>query len=98
MSKYVKKDQWVWVVVQEPGRDEHFLGIEDEKRGESFIPVFLQKEEAQQGLNHLPLEKEMKYEVQAIRLNNLATDAAQKGFMVFVLNGSGEVLEKIKSK
>jgi hypothetical protein len=96
MSTDVKKDPWVWVVVQEPGGDEQFLGMEDDKRGESFIPVFLQKEEAQQGLNYLPLEKEMQYEVQAIRLNNLASDAAQKGFMVFVLNGSGEVLEKIK--
>lgn len=98
MSTVEQKDQWVWVVVQEPGGDERFLGIEDEERGESFIPVFLQKEEAQQGLNHLPLEKEMKYEVQAIPLNNLATHAAQKGFTVFVLNGIGEILEKIPSK
>jgi hypothetical protein len=98
MSTVEQKDQWVWVVVQGLGGDEQFIGLEDEESGESFIPVFLQKEEAQQGLNHLPLEKEMKYEVQAIRLNNLVSDAAQKEFMVFVLNGTGEILEKITSK
>ena len=98
MNTNVKEDQWVWVVVQEPGGDEQFLGIEDEERGESFIPVFLEKEEAQLGLKHLPIQKGIKYEVQAIRLNNLAGETTQKGFMVFVLNGTGEVLEKIKSK
>ncbi len=97
MSKYVEKDKWVWVVVQATAGEEQFLGMKDGEKGESFIPVFLEKEAAQQGLGHLPIEKGMKYEVQAIRLNNLAGDAAQMGFMVFVLDESGEVIEKIES-
>ena len=97
MSTDMKKDQWVWVVVQAPDGDAQFLGMQDDKEGVSFIPAFLEKAAAQQGLAHLPVKKEMKYEVQAIRLDDLSDRAVQKGFRVFILKGSGEVIEKIES-
>ena len=31
MSKLIGKDQWVWVVVQDPGGDEQFLGQYDHR-------------------------------------------------------------------
>jgi hypothetical protein len=37
-----------------------------------------------------------KYEVQAILREELIKDAAAGGFMIFLLNESGDVLEKIK--
>ena len=37
-----------------------------------------------------------KYEIQAIFYKELADSAAENGFMIFLLNADGEVLEKIK--
>jgi len=97
MSKLIEKDQWVWVVIQDPGGVEQFLGQQDAKNDETFIPVFLEKEEAQQGLSFLVREKELKYEVQAILYEDLSQRAGEYGFMLFLLNGAGEVLEKIET-
>ncbi len=96
MSKLIEKDQWVWVVIQDPGGVEQFLGRQDAKNDETFIPVFLEKEEAQQGLSFLVREKGLKYEVQAILYEDLSQRAGEYGFMLFLLNGAGELLEKIK--
>ena len=95
MSKLVKEEQWVWVVVQDPEGEEKFLGQRDEEKGVYFIPVFLEKNEANQGLRHLAKEKGRNFEVQAILYEELANHASDHGFMLFVMNGSGEVLEKI---
>jgi len=96
MSKLIEKDQWVWVVIQDPGGVEQFLGQQDSKNDETFIPVFLEKEEAQQGLSFLVREKGLKYEVQAILYEDLSQRAGEYGFMLFLLNGAGEVLKKIE--
>jgi len=95
MSKKIKDDQWVWVVVQDPEGNEQFLGQRDETKDISFIPMFLEKEAALQCMNHLTLERGHKYEVQAILYEELVPKAAEAGFRLFVLNESGEVLEKI---
>ena len=90
-------DQWVWVVVQDPGSNEQFLGQHDEEENISYIPVFSDKEAAQQGLLNLTREQGHKYEVQAILREELIKDAAAGGFFVFLLSESGQVIEKIKS-
>jgi len=90
----VQADQWVWVVIQDPGENEEFLGQHDHERDENFIPAFLEKEAAQDGLKYLATEKGHKYEVQAIRFDDLCRRADENGFLVFVLNETGEVLEK----
>ena len=61
----------------------------------SFIPTFLNKEDAVECLDHMTRDKEKKYEIQAIQYEELAHDAAKNKFMLFVLNGAGEILEKI---
>ena len=97
MNALIKKDQWVWVVVQDPGENEQFLGQYDAGTDESFIPIFLEKEEAQYGLNLLSREKGHKYEAQAIIYEEVADHASDKGFRLFVLNGEGEILDKVES-
>jgi len=92
----VQEDEWVWVVLQDPGENEQFLGQYDEEKKTSFIPAFLKKDEALQCLNQLARESGHKYEVQAIRSWDLAQQAAKAGFMIFVLTGEGEVVEKIE--
>jgi len=98
MSKLVKDDQWVWVVIQNPGGNEQFLGQQDEERGISFIPTFLEKEGAEQGLMLMARETGSRYEVQAILFEDLSQRASENGLMIFVVNAKGEVLEKIETK
>ena len=97
MSKLIKDEQWVWVVIQNPGGNEQFLGQKDEEKGLSFIPIFLEKEEAEQGLTLMAREEGRKYEVQAILFEDLCQRASENGLMLFVVNAKGEVLEKIES-
>ena len=95
MEKMIEGNQWVWVVVQDPDGHEEFLGQQDMERGESFIPAFLTKEEAQSSLHLLALSREHKYELQAILFEELSRHAAENGFMLFVLSGTGDILKKI---
>ena len=96
MKKELKPDTWIWVVVQNPGPHEQFLGQLYEDQNVSFIPAFFEKEDAQQCLIHMTTSKGVKYEVQAIFFEELAEDAIQHDFMIFMLNADGEILEKIK--
>jgi hypothetical protein len=96
MGVSIGEEQWLWVIVQDPGGNEQFLGVHDEEQKESFIPVFLEKEEALEGLKGLPRQEGHTYEVQAIRYGQLAPTAAEQGFMLFVVTRAGEVLEKIQ--
>lgn len=91
----IQNDQWVWVVVQDPGGHEEFLGQRDETEGISFIPVWLEKDAALDGLRLLARDKGVKYEVQAIQYETLAPKAAEAGFRLLVLDASGKVLERI---
>ena len=96
MTNAQAENQWVWVVVQDPGGKEQFLGQQDQQENISFIPAFHTKEEAQQCFMSLARQKGRKYEVQAILHEELLKDAAADGFMIFLLNENGDVLEKIK--
>ena len=94
MSKLIKKNSWVWVGVLDPGRNEKFLGRHLEEEGISFIPIFLEKEEALQCLKHLNSDEEQIFEIQAIRYQDLARNAVENGFTLFILNGAGDILER----
>lgn len=95
MSKLIQGNPWVWVVVMDPGGNEQFLGQHYKEEDISFIPTFLNKEDAIECLDHMTRDKEKKYEIQAIQYEELAHDAAENKFMLFILNGAGEILEKI---
>lgn len=96
MQNMKNEDQWVWIVVKDPGSNEQFLGQHDQKDDISFIPAFLDKDSAQQGFLYLVRQPGHKYEVQAILRDELLKEAAASGFMVFLLGDNGEVLEKIQ--
>jgi len=96
MKKELKPDTWIWVVVQNPGPNEQFLGQEYEDQNVSFIPAFFEKEDAQQCLIHMTTQKGDKHEVQAIFFSELVETAAKNDFMIFMLNADGEILETIK--
>ena len=96
MRTLIQGNPWVWVVVLNPGDNEQFLGQYDREKDVSFIPTFLEKDEALQSLEHLTRVQGHKYEVQAIQYQELALTALENGFMIFILNGAGGILEKIK--
>ncbi|MFC1533148.1 hypothetical protein ACFL7M_07280 [Thermodesulfobacteriota bacterium] len=93
----IKQDTWVWVVVQDPDGEEKILGQHDDEKDISFIPAFLDKEEAQKCLGHLAKENGKKHEVQTIQYGFLVRHSTENGFIIFILNGEGDVLEKVDS-
>jgi len=95
MSKLVNSEHWVWVIVQDPGGNEEFLGQKDTEKGVSFIPAFLEKEEAEKGLAKFSKQEGRKYEVQAIMFEDLCHRITGSGFSLFLLDGTGRVLERL---
>ena len=95
MGHLPKKNQWLWVLIQDPEGSEQILGQHDDDADISFIPAFMNKEQAQRCYNLLVREKGVKDEFQAIIYEDLVSHAAKNGFMIFLLNDSGEILEKI---
>jgi hypothetical protein len=96
MTRWTEEDPWIWVFVQDPGRNEQFLGQHDQERDISFIPFFREKEEAQAALPGLARDENLEHEAQAIRYRNLAEHAGRNGFRLFLLDGRGTILEKLE--
>ena len=95
MHALIEENPMVWVVVQTQGGTESFVGQHDQDLEIAYIPFFKEKEEAQKGQNLMNKAKGRKYEVQAIRLRELVRDAARSGFLLFLLDEDGRILEKI---
>jgi|SaaInl8_200m_RNA_FD_contig_91_67325_length_997_multi_3_in_0_out_0_2 hypothetical protein len=95
MSKLVKEEQWIWILVNDQGEKDEFLGRNDEKNNISFIPAFLEKEDALKCYNLLVTEKEKKYDVQAILYEDITYHCGENGFMLFILDETGDIKEKI---
>lgn len=93
MTISLKPETWVYVAVMDPGGNEQYVGLVDADET-SFIPAFLTKDEAQTCLINMPREKNKKYEVQAILYEELALDAIENGFAVYLLDGQGKIMEK----
>lgn len=95
MSTHIKKQQWVYVVIQDPDSNPQYLGQHDEDTGISFIPIFLEKEDALMCVNLMTRDKRKLSEVQAVIYEELTSHAAAAGFRLYLLNKAGEVIEKI---
>ena len=95
MNGMAEQNPWVWVAIQDPGGNEQILGQHDRESNIDFIPAFLEKDDASQALPHLIQETGKTYEIQTIRFNELARQARENGFVLFILNAAGHILEKI---
>jgi hypothetical protein len=95
MSTQIKKHQWVYVVIQNPNSNPQYLGQQEEDTGISFIPVFLEKEDALMCLNLMTRDKKTPVEAQAVIYEELAGHAVTAGFQLYLLNKAAEVIEKI---
>jgi hypothetical protein len=95
MSTLIKKHQWVYVVIQDPNSNPQYLGQHEEDTDISFIPIFLEKEDALMCVNLMTKDKQTSSEVQAVIYEELADHAATAGFRLYLLNKAGEVIKKI---
>lgn len=95
MPEKIKDDTWLWLVAENPENNEQFLGQTDSEMNISFLPAFLEKDTALQGLHLLVRDKTVKFEIQAIQYRDLVPKLAEEGFFLFVLDAEGNVLEKI---
>jgi hypothetical protein len=86
---------WLYVVVQNPDSDAQIMGQHDEAHDIRFIPAFRTKEDAQQGLLQLPTARGVKYEVQAMIIEDLRRYASEMGSLIFLLDADGRILEKL---
>ena len=86
---------WLYVAIQKTGNREQIVGQTDAEHAISYIPAFRSKEAAQQAIFHLHLEKKSKYEVQAIICEDLTRYAQEGGFVIFVLDEDGRVVERL---
>lgn len=93
----IMSNQWVWVVVQGSQGNEQMLGQHDTQADVSFIPCFLEKEQAMNGLGNLTKNPRQIYHVQAIIFEDLQSYAQTNGFMIYLLAATGEIIEKISS-
>lgn len=93
----MKIDQasWVYVLVQDPGKDENIVGQHDAEHDIDFIPAFTDKDTAHQGVVHMIKEAGQTYEVQAIIYEDLCRYAAEGQFLIFVLDGRGKIQAKL---
>ena len=92
----LKNDTWVWAIVQDPEGNEQFLGQYDEESNISFVPFFLKKEEAELCISGLIKKPGHKYEIHAILFEEIKLFCSREKAMLFLLNGTGEILEKIQ--
>ena len=90
-----EQDTWIWVIVQEPGGNEMFLGQYDTVDKVSFIPAFLERQDALEVLEKLDRDKDKEYEVQAIKHGLLTRYCEEHGFVIFILNSMGEILNRV---
>ncbi len=94
MTETIKDDSWVWAVALVGGGEDQLLGQTDKETGISFIPIFHSKDDAMQCVRHLNIEKGRKFEIQAVIYEDLAEKARENGFLIFLLNDEGKVMQK----
>ena len=91
----IESTTWLYVAIQKSGPSEQIVGQTDTEHDISYIPAFLDKETAQHALFQLQLEKKKKIEVQAIIYEDLAKHAVEGGFLIFILDDDGNVVERL---
>jgi len=89
-----KNRKWVYVLVGKAGREESFLGLYDEKTMVNFIPAFSTKEDAEDCYLTLPREKGVKYEIQAVHIEELHEHAGKNNFVVTMVDKDGRILKE----
>lgn len=89
-----KIEGWVYVFVADPEKEERFLGLFNQEQNVNFIPAFLSKEDANDCFLTMPREKGVKYELQAIHVEELQEIATENDFAVAMVDSEGKVIKE----
>ena len=95
MPRSIPENGWMWIIIQNPGKNEQIVGQEYETEKIAFIPAFLDKEQALMGLRRMTVDPKTPCESQAIHIDDLKREAFGNGFAIMVMKGTGEVIERI---
>ena len=93
MGEMEKIEGWIYVIVCDPGPNEHLLGLHSKEQDVAFIPTFQSRDAANDCLSTLPREKGKKYEVQAIHVEDLDETAKKNNFLVAMVDGDGNIIK-----
>ena len=96
MSKSIKNDTWVYVIVKNTESNEHLSGLHDDVDNVNFLPSFFEKDHAEKCLADMFDDGKGAYEVQAIIYEELSSYAKKNDFMVYILDFKGNIINKIK--
>lgn len=91
----LQNDTWIWAIVENPDKNESFLGQHDKTNDIKFVPAFMTKEASLMCINLIAKNDALTYEPQAIFLEDLKNYCRPNGFMIFMLNEKGEIIDKI---
>lgn len=94
-KKELTPESWVWAIVQNPGSNESFLGQQDATNDIKFVPAFYDKDSALRCMNGFSKEASSTYEPQAVILEDLLSYTNKHGFIIFLLDNEGKILEKL---
>lgn len=86
--------EWVWAAVEKKGDDESYYALEDND-GLKFVPVFLNQEDGQACMKIFEKDEAAEYELEAVRLENLAKTARVKRFNIVISDSQGNVIEEL---
>ncbi len=95
MTVKIQKHEWVFVLVQKSGQNESIVGQYDTEHDINFIPVFQNRDVALQGVTQIVKAPHQTFEVQAIIYEDLLRYAGDGNFMLFFIDGSGQILAKL---
>lgn len=95
MNQGVRREDFVWVIVEKRDKQESFLGLSRED-GQTFI---LATEDRDQGLmlqGRLPqAEAGVQRELEAIHKARLLQQAKEEGMSVYLVDAQGRVLQQL---
>ena len=94
-KKKLTMETWVWVIVQNPGNNESFLGQEDKENRLRFIPSFYNKDASLMCINLFQKDETMKYESQAVIYEDLVNYTKNNSYLIFFLDEKGKILDQI---
>ncbi|MBT8340317.1 MAG: hypothetical protein HKP58_01715 [Desulfatitalea sp.] len=90
MPPSLDPDTWVYVVVQ----NDTIVGQHESTKDIDFIPFFEDRETAVKGVVRLTTVPGKPPEAQAILFEDLTRYAEKEGFLLFLINGSGQIESK----
>lgn len=94
----MENENWLYVIIQNPETpQEEFLGFQDEKTREKFIPAFKSQEEAKTCFMLMPKDVfTARYDTQAVILEDIVRAAEANGHSIYLLDGKGAILDRLK--